>query len=283
MLGGVVTMMVAAGLLAAWKALPGLLDRAPAHRRGGRAGRRSAITYLIELRLRADPAALPGPRPEHRHRGYRRRAWHRPADRRLPRAVGDAAADLALPRVHRARGDRARRLARPRPRPARRTASEAEHQEASRLVRARSRLPVPAAAATLAAFAANGLFAGLSGLFLATTLAPVLARAVRSDAVPGVLRRSGGSAGHGRLPVPRARLGTISMLAGLVLLVVSVRLSAPEPRAVPDRRRADRRGRGGRLQRHHRDRARGNPRRKTASRMTSALLHRPLRRTFGPR
>ena len=32
------------------------------------------------------------------------------------------------------------------------------------------RLPVPAAAATLTAFAANGLFAGLSGLFLATTL-----------------------------------------------------------------------------------------------------------------
>jgi hypothetical protein len=32
------------------------------------------------------------------------------------------------------------------------------------------RLPVPAAAATLAAFAANDLFAGLSGLFLATTL-----------------------------------------------------------------------------------------------------------------
>ena len=32
------------------------------------------------------------------------------------------------------------------------------------------RLPVPAAAGTLAAFSANGLFAGLSGLFLATTL-----------------------------------------------------------------------------------------------------------------
>ena len=32
------------------------------------------------------------------------------------------------------------------------------------------RLPVPAAAGTLAAFSANGLFAGLSGLFLVTTL-----------------------------------------------------------------------------------------------------------------
>jgi hypothetical protein len=33
-----------------------------------------------------------------------------------------------------------------------------------------ARVPVPAAAATLAAFSANGLFAGLAGLFLATTL-----------------------------------------------------------------------------------------------------------------
>jgi len=32
-----------------------------------------------------------------------------------------------------------------------------------------ARLPVPAAAATLAAFSAMGLFAGLSGLFLTTT------------------------------------------------------------------------------------------------------------------
>src|SRR4029078_13152581 len=31
------------------------------------------------------------------------------------------------------------------------------------------RIPAPAGAATMAAFAANGLFAGLSGLFLATT------------------------------------------------------------------------------------------------------------------
>jgi methyl coenzyme M reductase alpha subunit len=36
--------------------------------------------------------------------------------------------------------------------------------------RPKVRLPVTAAAGTLAAFSANGLFAGLSGLFLATTL-----------------------------------------------------------------------------------------------------------------
>ena len=33
----------------------------------------------------------------------------------------------------------------------------------------RARIPVPAGTATLAAFSANGLFAGLSGLFLAIT------------------------------------------------------------------------------------------------------------------
>jgi hypothetical protein len=36
--------------------------------------------------------------------------------------------------------------------------------------RRKARLPLPAAAGTLAAFSANGLFAGLSGLFLVTTL-----------------------------------------------------------------------------------------------------------------
>ena len=41
---------------------------------------------------------------------------------------------------------------------------------AGRSARRKVRLPVPAAAGTLAAFSANGLFAGLSGLFLATTL-----------------------------------------------------------------------------------------------------------------
>jgi hypothetical protein len=91
-----------------------------------------------------------------------------------------------------------------------------------------SRLPIPAAAATLSAFSANGLFAGLSGLFLATTLNRpshalsgatlflVFASGVVSQLVTA------------KLPASRVLgLGTISMLAGLVLLVVSVRLSIP--------------------------------------------------------
>jgi len=90
------------------------------------------------------------------------------------------------------------------------------------------RLPVPAAAATLAGFAANGLFAGLSGLFLATTLHHP------SHALSGAslfLLFSCGVVSQlvtGKLAAARVlTLGTISMLAGLVLLVVSVRLSAP--------------------------------------------------------
>jgi MFS family permease len=61
MLGGVATMMVAAGLLAAWKALPGLLigRLLTGVAIGLAAG--VAIPYLIELRLRADPNASPIP------------------------------------------------------------------------------------------------------------------------------------------------------------------------------------------------------------------------------
>ena len=60
MLIAVATMMVAAGELAAWKALPGLLlGRLLTGVSVGLAAG-TAITYLIELRLRADPNASPG-------------------------------------------------------------------------------------------------------------------------------------------------------------------------------------------------------------------------------
>jgi MFS family permease len=59
MLGAVATMMVATGLLAAWKALPGLLiGRFITGVSVGLAAG-TAITYLIELRTRADPGASP--------------------------------------------------------------------------------------------------------------------------------------------------------------------------------------------------------------------------------
>ena len=103
MLGGVATMMVAAGLLAVWKDLPGLLigRLLTGVAIGLAAG--VAIAYLIELRLRAI-RTRPRRRPEHRHRGERGRTRHRPAGRRLPRAVGAVPADLALPGHGRARG-----------------------------------------------------------------------------------------------------------------------------------------------------------------------------------
>src|SRR5580704_3725094 len=57
MISAVVAMMAAAGVLAAWKALPGLLiGRLLTGASGGLAAG-TAITYLIELRLRADPSA----------------------------------------------------------------------------------------------------------------------------------------------------------------------------------------------------------------------------------
>src|SRR6476660_2239016 len=59
MLGAVGTMIVAAGLLPAWKALPGVLvGRLITGVSVGLAAG-TAITYLVELRLRADPTASP--------------------------------------------------------------------------------------------------------------------------------------------------------------------------------------------------------------------------------
>jgi hypothetical protein len=90
------------------------------------------------------------------------------------------------------------------------------------------KLPVPAGAATLAAFAANGLFAGLFGLILAVTfqrtshalagatLFIVFTAGVVSQLATGGVRASRVFA-----------LGTISMLVGLVLLVIAVRLPTP--------------------------------------------------------
>jgi hypothetical protein len=81
---------------------------------------------------------------------------------------------------------------------------------------------------TLAAFSANGLFAGLSGLFLATTLHQpshalsgvalflVFASGVMSQLATTGLRASRVLA-----------IGTTCLLAGLALLVVSVRLATP--------------------------------------------------------
>jgi hypothetical protein len=87
---------------------------------------------------------------------------------------------------------------------------------------------------TLAAFSANGLFAGLSGLFLATTLHhPSHAL---SGAALFLLFACGVVAQLATLQASRVlALGTVSMLAGLVLLVkgttgIVLEASPPESR-----------------------------------------------------
>ncbi len=225
MLGSVATMMISVGLLAVWKALPGLLiGRFLTGLAVGLASG-TAITYLIELRLRADPKASAaraqligtsvtvgglgiGPLIA----GCLAEWAGQPLV--VPCLVFVALGAIALAGLWVSPETGA---------PAAR-ATPVSARGSRRPVR----LPVPAAAGTLAAFAANGLFAGLSGLFLATTLrhpSHALAGAtlfvVFSCGVASQLATVG-------LPASRVlALGTISMLAGLVLLVVSVRLPAP--------------------------------------------------------
>jgi MFS family permease len=226
MLGAVAMMMVAMGVLAVWKDLPGLLiGRLLTGVAVGLAAG-TAITYLVELRLRADPNASAvrariigtsvtvgalgvGPLIA----GCLAQWVSRPLT--VPYLVFIALGAVALAGLWVAPETGA---------PASRTATKNQLAGSRRRVR----LPVPAAAATLAGFAANGLFAGLSGLFLATTLhRPSLALSGASL----FLLFSCGVASQlatGRLQASRVlAVGMISMLVGLVLLVVSVRLSTP--------------------------------------------------------
>jgi hypothetical protein len=218
MLLAVGTMMVAAGELAAWKALPGLLLGRLLTGVSVGMGAGTAITYLIELRLRADPNTSPG----------------------LARTIGTSVNVGALGIGPLVAGFLAQWAGRPLVLSylvwialgAVALVGLAAAPETGAPAAARApfsvRLPAPAGAATLAAFAANGLFAGLSGLFLATTfhhashalagatLFIVFTAGVLSQLVTARLRASRVLA-----------LGTISMLVGLVLLVTSVRLSTP--------------------------------------------------------
>src|SRR5258706_9658168 len=162
MLGAVATMIVSAALLAAWKTLPGLLvGRVLTGVSVGLAAG-TATTYLIELRLRDDPdssvvrARTIGTSVNVGALGVGRLVagvlaqWTgRPLS--LPYVVFIALGALALVGL----------AAAPE------TGAPSRHASATLAV---AGIPVPAAAATIAAFSASGLFAGLSGLFLATTL-----------------------------------------------------------------------------------------------------------------
>jgi len=232
MLAAVATMIVAMAVLAAWKDLPGLLiGRLITGVAVGLAAG-TAITYLIELRLRADPTASPvrartigtsvtvgalgiGPLIA----GCLAQWVTQPLT--VPYLVFIALGALALVGLWAAPETGA-----PATRPAIQKPDAPVNQPSGS--RPKVRLPVPAAAATLAGFAANGLFAGLSGLFLATTLHEP------SHALSGaslfLLFSCGVASQLATAGLQAARvlaLGTVSMLAGLVLLVISVHLAAP--------------------------------------------------------
>ena len=226
MLAAVATMMVAMGVLAAWKDLPGLLiGRLITGVSVGLAAG-TAITYLIELRLRADPKASPvgartigtsvtvgalgiGPLVA----GCLAQWVAQPLT--VPYLVFVALGAVALAGLWAAPETGT---------PAPRAAAKSQPAGSRRKVR----LPVTAAAGTLAAFAANGLFAGLSGLFLAITLHQP-SHALAGAALFLVFASGVGSQlATTRLRAPRVlAVGTTSLLAGLALLVVSVRLSTP--------------------------------------------------------
>jgi MFS family permease len=226
MLGGVATMMVAAGVLAAWKDLPGLLvGRVLTGVAIGLAAG-VAIPYLIELRASASPNTS---------MAYARNigtavnvgglgigplvagilAQWAPHPLTLPYLLFVGLGAVALIGVATAPETGAPIVA---------AATEGRPAHPRRKVR----LPVPAATATIAAFAATGLFAGLSGLFLATTLHrpshALSGAALFVVFTAGVVSQSATN----RMRATRVlALGMISMVVGLVLLVVALRLSTP--------------------------------------------------------
>ncbi len=224
MLAAVVTMMVSAGVLAAWKDLPGLLvGRLLTGVAVGLAAG-TAITYLIELQLRADPTASV---VRARTIGTSITVGALGVGPLIAGCLAEwvsgpltlaylvfialgAVAVVGLAAVPET-GTPGRPAASGRPPGSR-----------------RPRLPIPAAAATLSAYSAMGLFAGLSGLFLATTLGhPSHAL---SGATLFLVFSCGVASQLATTDLPASRvlgLGTLSMLVGLLLLVVSVRLATP--------------------------------------------------------
>jgi MFS family permease len=226
MVGAVVTMMVAAAVLAAWKALPGLLvgRLITGLAVGLVAG--IAITYLIELRVREDPQASV---VRARNIGTAVNVGALGIGPLIAGCLAEwARAPLTLPYVvFLAFGAIALIGLALTPETGAPPPPSSAPPQAGKPSRQTSIL-IPGDLATLAAFSANGLFAGLSGLFLAVTFARpshALAGAtlflVFSAGVASQLATEG-------LPPRRVfGIGTASMLVGLVLLVTSVRLSTP--------------------------------------------------------
>jgi predicted MFS family arabinose efflux permease len=220
MLGAVATMIAAAALIAAWKALPGLLvGRVLTGAAIGLAAG-TATAYLIELRLRDDPNASVV-------RAQTIGTSVNVGALGLGPLIGGVLAEwtslpLTLPYiVFIALGAAALVGLTATPE----TGTPNRHATATLAV---AGIPVPAGAATIAAFSATGLFAGLAGLFLAETFGQP------SHALSGATLFLVFSCGAvSQLATTRVRashvltLGVTSMVVGLALLVTSVRLSTP--------------------------------------------------------
>ena len=224
MIGAVATMMVAAGVLAAWEALPGLLvGRLLTGIAVGLAAG-TAIAYLIELRTLEDPGASP---VTARNVGTAVNVgalgigplvagclaeWVR-SPLLVPYLFVLAAGAIALVGL----------VGVPETVPPAPTGQSGPKSSPRPI-----RLLIPAAVVTLAAFAANGLFGGLSGLLLSDTFGHP------SHALAGVtlflVFAAGVAAQLGTSRLPAARVfafGTLSTLTGLALLVTAVQISAP--------------------------------------------------------
>ena len=226
MLAAVATMTVSAVLLAAWTALPGLLLGRLITGVGAGLAAGTAIAYLIELRLRVDsnPSSMArariigtsitvgalgvGPLIAGFLAQWASWPLHLPYLVFVGLGVIGLAGLLLVPETG--------------------TPTAQSNAQTLPTSSASSRLPIPAAAGTFAAFAASGLFAGLTGIILATTLHQtshalagttlflVFNAGVVSQLATNRLKASGVLA-----------IGTVSMLVGLALLVVSVRISPP--------------------------------------------------------
>jgi MFS family permease len=225
MVGAVATMVVAAAILAAWKALPGLLiGRLVTGVAVGLAAG-TAIAYLIELRALEDPSASPiaarnvgtavnvgalgiGPLVA----GCLAEWVHSPL--LVPYLLVIALGAIALIGL----------VGIPETGAPATAPSAGPKKSYSRPIG----LLIPAAAVTLAAFAANGLFAGLSGLLLSVVFGHP------SHALAGLtlflIFAAGVAAQLGTSGLAASRVfafGTLSMLLGLALLVTAVRISVP--------------------------------------------------------
>ncbi|HEV2360404.1 MAG TPA: MFS transporter [Acidimicrobiales bacterium] len=221
MLAAVTAMMAGAGLLAAWKDLAVLLIARLLTGVGTGLAAGTAITYLIELRLRADPtASIVTPRTV----GTSITVGGLGVGPLLAGCLAEWASwPLTLPYLVflglGAVGLAGLLLVPETSPPVRGTAFESSPRTRS------ARLPVPAGAGTLSAFAASGLFAGLAGLILAQTFGHT-SHALAGSTLAlvftcGVVSQLATS----RLGASRVlALGAVAMLAGLAALAVSVRL-----------------------------------------------------------